>query len=883
MTYLEILDCLEILKERYNEPVDKLVEKLFNGLSLYAHKKGIKTPFTANTPYINTIPHSEEKPYPGNLNIEEHIQNVIRWNAMAMVVRANREEKGIGGHISTYASAATLYEVGFNHFFRANTENDSGDLLYFQGHSSPGIYARAFLEGRIPLEQVDNFRHELHEKPGLSSYPHPWLMPEFWKFPTVSMGLGSISAIYHARFIKYLEDRGLKKGSDRKIWAFIGDGETDEPETLGAISLATREQLDNLIFVVNCNLQRLDGPVRGNGKIIQELEADFRGTGWNVIKVIWGSDWDPLLEKDDNALLLKRMEEAVDGEYQKYVVEDGAYFRENFFGKYPELLKMVEDYSDEQLKTLCMARGGHDPLKVYTAYKSAVEHHGGPTVILAKTIKGHGLGEGGEGMNITHQQKLLNEKQLRVFRTRFSIPLSDTEIKEVPFYKMQDNSPETVYLQERRKSLGGYNPVRLPMRNKFSPVEDEFLGEFFEGTGDREASTTMAFVKLLSRILSHPEIGKYVVPIVPDEARTFGMDSLFTQYGIYSHPGQLYKPVDVKNLLYYREVTDGQIIEEGITESGSMASFIAAGTAYSNHGLNMIPFFTFYSMFGLQRAGDMIWAAGDSRAKGFLMGATSGRTTLAGEGLQHQDGNSHMLAYTLPNMMAYDPAYAYELTVIIQEGLRRMYHVGEDIFYYITIMNENYIQPRMPKNSRKGILKGIYRLNSAGNRKKQPLVQLFGSGAILNQVLRAQTILEEEYDIASEAWSVTSYKELYRDALDAERNNMIRQTKKTRKPYITSCLEKHKGPVIAATDYLKALPLTIAEWVPSRMIALGTDGFGRSDGRESLRDFFEVDARHIALAALYSLEIEGHVDKKKVKRAIKNMEINTEKIDPVLL
>ena len=872
---LENKEWLESLDEVLDRTGPDRVRRLFGELACHAHGRGVRLPFSANTPYINTIPPEGQVPYPGDLEIEKRIEDLMRWNAMAMVVRANREEAGIGGHISTYASAATLYEIGFNHFFRAPTEGHPGDLVYFQGHASPGMYARAFMEGRIPLEQIDNFRHEFHDKPGLPSYPHPWLMPDFWQFPTVSMGLGPIAAIYHARFIKYLEDRGLKEPSDQKIWAFLGDGETDEPESLGAITLAAREHLDNLIFVVNCNLQRLDGPVRGNAKIIQELEAAFRGAGWNVIKVIWGSEWDPLLARDRNWSLMRRMGEVVDGQYQKYVVESGEYFRNDFFGKYPELLEMVKDIPDDELHR--MRRGGHDPEKVYAAFKRAFECQGSPSIVLAKTIKGYGLGEAGEGKNITHQQKKLNEAELRVFRTRFDIPVSDEEIDTIPFYRPADDRPEMQYLQARRKSLGGYIPVRRPLANKPGMPDDDAFAEFLEGTGGREVSTTMAFVRLLANLLKDKEIGKLVVPIVPDEARTFGMEALFRQVGIYSHPGQLYEPVDRDNLLYYREAKNGQILEEGITEAGSLSSFIAAGTAYSNHGINTIPFFIFYSMFGLQRVGDLVWAAGDGRCKGFLIGGTSGRTTLAGEGLQHQDGNSHLLAYPVPNLMAYDPAYAYEMAVIVRDGIRRMYVDGEDVFYYITVMNENYAQPAMPDGMSEGIVKGIYRLKPADGAK----VQLLGSGAILNEVGKAADILGDRYGVAANVWSVTSYKELCREAQEAERWNTLHPGEEPRVPYVTQCLSDAPGPVVAASDYVKAIPGSVARWLPRTPVVLGTDGFGRSDGREALRDFFEVDAAHVAVAALSALSRDGQVAAEVVRQAAADLGVNTERPDPV--
>ena len=872
---IEVREWTESLQEVLDRAGPGQVRRILREVSLYANSRGVRIPFSANTPYVNTIPAGAEPPYPGILDLEERIQNIIRWNAMAMVVRANREEAGIGGHISTFASAATLYEVGFNHFFRGQTDQHSGDLIYFQGHASPGIYARAFLEGRLTAGQLGNFRHELHTTPGLSSYPHPWLMPDFWRFPTVSMGLGPIAAIYHARFIKYLEDRGLKPPTDQKVWAFLGDGETDEPETLGAITLAVRENLDNLIFVINCNLQRLDGPVRGNGKIIQELETAFRGVGWNVIKVIWGGEWDALLAADTDGRLLKRMQEVVDGQYQKYVVEDGAYFRNDFFGKDPQLLERVAHLSDDDLKGL--SRGGHDAVKVHAAYRAAVDHRDSPSVILVKTVKGFGLGEGGEGMNITHQQKKLNEEQLLTFHERFEIPISEADVNALPFYRPPDDSAEMQYLHKRRQALGGYTPMRYA-QSETLPVPDEAeFEEFYAGTGDREVSTTMAFVRILTKLLRDEAIGARIVPIVPDEARTFGMEALFRQCGIYSHPGQLYEPVDRKSLLYYKEARDGQIIEEGITEAGSLCSFLAAGTAYSNHGIGMIPFFIFYSMFGMQRVGDLVWAAGDSRCKGFLVGATSGRTTLAGEGLQHQDGNSHLLAYPVPNLVAYDPAYAYELAVIIRDGLRRMYADGEDVFYYLTVMNENYAQPRMPDGAHEGILKGLHRV--AGAAGTGAPVRLLGSGAILNEALAARALLEGA-GVAAEVWSATSYKELHRNALETERWNRLHPGEPPRTPYVAECLAPDGGPVVAACDYVKAVPASVSRWMPVACTVLGTDGYGRSDGREALRDFFEVDARHIAQAALAALAAEGVVTVKTVTDFMRKHDMAPEKTDP---
>jgi len=854
------------------------VRDLLHQLQIHAMREGVSVPFSANTPYINTIRVEEQPPFPGSREIERRIKSLIRWNAMAMVVRANKHETGIGGHISTYASAATLYEIGFNHFFRARTDTFEGDQVYFQGHASPGIYARAFLEGRLSSEKLENFRRELNPGGGLSSYPHPWLMPEFWQFPTVSMGLSPIIAIYQARFMRYLEDRGLKKPSDAKVWAFLGDGETDEPESLGAITLAAREKLDNLIFVINCNLQRLDGPVRGNGKIIQELEAAFRGAGWNVIKVIWGGDWDPLLAKDKDGILVKRMGEVVDGEYQKYIVEPGSYIREHFFGADPFLKEMVEHFSDEQLAK--MRRGGHDPQKVYTAYKSAFEHKGSPTVILAKTIKGYGLGEAGEGRNITHQQKKLNEEELKEFRTRFGIPISDKDIAEAPFYCPPEDSPEIRYMKERRKKLGGYIPSRRPVSTPLKQPPADLFDEFFKGTEGREVSTTMVFVRMLSKLLRDKDLGDLVVPIVPDEARTFGMESLFRQSGIYSHVGQLYEPVDADTLLYYKEARDGQILEEGITEAGSMASFIAAGTSYSTFGINTIPFFIFYSMFGFQRIGDLIWAAGDMRCRGFLLGGTAGRTTLAGEGLQHQDGHSHLLAYSVPNLCAYDPAFAYELAIIIRDGIRRMYENGESIFYYLTVYNENYAMLPMPAGAEEGILKGIYKLRSGEVKDSKLRANLFGSGPILNEALKAQKMLEK-YNVAADIWSVTSYKELFRDALETERWNTLHPQETPRVPFISQALKGTEGIFVAASDYVKALPESISKWIPGPLISLGTNGYGRSEGRKALRDFFEVDARYITLAALLALSRQCKIKPEIVNQAMKEMGIDPEqKLNP---
>src|SRR5580693_8141353 len=883
---LQGLDAAEI--QEWLESLDSVLQSSGPDVASYilerlrAHAKviGIDIPFTAKTPYVNTIPASLQPEFPGDQQLERRIKSLVRWNAMAMVVRANREEHGIGGHISTYASAATLYEVGFNHFFRARSPEFEGDTIYFQGHAAPGIYSRAFLEGRLSAEKLENFRRELKPGGGLSSYPHPWLMPDFWEFPTVSMGLSPLMAIYQARYNRYLENRGLKPVTDAKVWAFLGDGETDEPESLGAITLASREKLDNLIFVINCNLQRLDGPVRGNGQIIQELESAFRGAGWNVIKVLWGTEWDAILERDTEGLLVKRMGELVDGEYQKLVVSSGAYVREHFFGSDPRLLQLVEPLPDEALRRLRL--GGHDPRKVYAAYKAAVDHRGGPTVILARTIKGYGLGEAGEGKNVTHQQKKLNEEELKEFRSRFGIPLNDNDCVEVPFYRPAEDSIEIQYLRARREALGGYTPNRSVRSKPLVADHDELFKEFFDGSEGREVSTTMAFVGMLRKMLKDQEIGKMVVPIVPDEARTFGMESLFRTVGIYSSVGQKYEPVDVNTLLYYKEAKDGQILEEGITEAGSMASFIAAGSAYATHGINTIPFFIYYSMFGFQRIADFIWAAADMRTRGFLLGGTSGRTTLSGEGLQHQDGNSHVLALSVPNLKAYDPAFAYEMAVILQDGIRRMYKDGESIFYYITVMNEPYAMPAMQGDVKDGILKGMYRYRKASNPKSKLRAQLFGSGAILNEVLRAQEILDTKYGVAADVWSVTSYKELYVDGNEVERLNRLHPGEKPRVPYVTECLADAPGVLVAASDYLKTLPNMISKWMPRRLASLGTDGFGRSEGRASLREFFEVDSRFITLATLHELATDGKIEKSAVDKAIKELGINADKPNPVI-
>ena len=877
----EWLDALDsIISERGVEGTGDLLEKLYR----HANKQGVSAPAcSVNTRYRNTIPPEKQPVYPGDRELERTIKNLVRWNAMAMVVRANKGDLGLGGHISSFASSATLYEVAFNHFFRGNEHECGGDQVFFQGHIAPGIYSRAFLEGRLTAKHLENFRRDLAPGGGLSSYPHPWLMPDFWQFPTVSMGLGPILAIYQARFNRYLENRGLIKPSDARVWAFLGDGETDEPEALGSLNLACREGLDNLIFVVNCNLQRLDGPVRGNGKIIQDLEGVFRGSGWNVIKVIWGSGWDPLFQEDSRGLLLKRMEETVDGQYQKYSVEDGSFIRKEFFGKYPELEKMVEHLSDDELRKI--KRGGHDPDKVFAAYEAAVNHKGSPTVILAKTIKGYGLGEAGEGKNISHQQKKLNDIEIKQFRDRFNIPLSDEELDKIPFYRPAENSPEIKYIQKRRKELGGYLPERKAKIDPIKTPSEELFREFYSGTKGREVSTTMAVVRIIAKLLRDKEIGKLVVPIVPDEARTFGMEALFAQVGIYSSKGQLYEPVDAGGLMYYKESSSGQILEEGITEAGSMCSFISAGSAYASHGVNTIPFFMFYSMFGFQRVGDLIWLAGDIRARGFLLGATAGRTTLNGEGLQHGDGNSLLLAYPYPNVKAWDPSFAYELAVIVREGIRDMFEEQNDHLYYLTVGNENYAQPPMPEDQdeesvKEGIIKGMYRFKSSPHLKSGLRVDLFGSGAITNKVLEAAEMLASGYGIASDIWSVTSYKELYLSGLEAERWNVRHPGNKERLPWISEIMGKGSGVTVAVSDFVKALPESISKWVPGRMISLGTDGFGRSETRSGLRDFFEIDERHIVLAALSGLSREGKLPGKKVISAMQKMGMDPEKINP---
>ena len=844
-----------------------------------ARRSGVYIPYRSTTAYLNTISAAHEERSPGDASIEWRVRSLIRWNAMAMVVNANRESSELGGHIATFASSATLYDVGFNHFWRAPTEQHGGDLIFFQGHSAPGIYARAFLEGRITETQIKHFRQEVDGQ-GLSSYPHPWLMPDFWQFPTVSMGLGPIQAIYQARFMRYLQHRKAIPTQDRKVWAFIGDGEMDEPESMGAIGVAGRDQLDNLIFVVNCNLQRLDGPVRGNSKIIQELEGEFRGAGWNVIKLIWGSYWDPLLMRDTKGLLKQRMEEAIDGEYQAFKSKDGAFVRERFFGKYPELAEMVANMTDEDIWRL--NRGGHDPHKVYAAYAAAVAHKGQPTVILAKTVKGYGMGESGEGQNTTHQQKKMADASLIAFRDRFRIPLTDEEVIQAPFYHPGDDSPEIQYLKARREALGGYLPARQDQSDPLPIPQLTAFQNQLDGTGDREISTTMAFVRILSTLVRDPGIGDKVVPIVPDESRTFGMEGMCRQLGIYSVKGQLYEPEDVDQLMYYREDQQGQVLQEGITEAGAMSSWIAAATAYANHGTALIPFYIFYSMFGMQRIGDLAWAAGDIQARGFLIGGTAGRTTLAGEGLQHQDGHSLLHASTIPNCIAYDPAYAYELAVIIQDGLQRMFVNRENIYYYITVMNENYLQPALPNEAQAGILKGMYRLRSARrSRKAAPRVQLLGSGAILGESLAAADLLEEDFDIQADVWSVTSFNELSREGRTTARWNTLNPEEKQKTNYVTQCLKEEKGPVIAATDYVANYAEQIRAFVPQHYVVLGTDGFGRSGTRAQLREFFEVDRYYIAVAAIKALADDNTVPSSTVSDALSRYGINSNKPNPV--
>ncbi len=874
----EWFDSLDDVLHRYGPaPLQHLLVQL----QQRAYLRGVALPFTADTPYVNSIPPHRQPRFPGNRELERRIKSIIRWNAMAMVVRANKKFDGLGGHISTYASSATLYEIGYNHFFHGRTDDHTGDMVYFQGHASPGMYARAFVEGRLDEQHLEKFRQEIPRGTGLSSYPHPWLMPDFWQFPTVSMGLGPICSIYHARFLRYMEHRGLLDTSKSQVWCFVGDGETDEPETLGAITLASRENLDNLTWVINCNLQRLDGPVRGNGKIIQELEAAFRGAGWNVLKVVWGDNWDPLLAEDTEGKLVHRMSEVVDGEFQKYVVAGGAYIRENFFNT-PELKAMVDHLSDEQLEKL--KRGGHDPEKVYTAYAAAMAHEGAPTVILAKTIKGYGLGEAGEGRNVAHNVKKANEDELRQFRDRFGIPVEDEDVDKAPFYKPADDSPEMEYLRERRESLGGFVPARKPNDEGLPVPSREDFGKSLEGSGDKEASTTMALGQLIRDCLGHDEVGPRIVPIIPDEARTFGMEGLFRQCGIYASKGQLYEPVDKGQLMYYREAKDGQLLEEGINEAGAMGSFIAAGTSYANLGYPMVPFYIYYSMFGFQRVGDLIWCAADSRVKGFLCGGTSGRTTLNGEGLQHEDGHSHLIATTVPTLQSYDPAYAYELAVVVQDGLRRMYTENEEIFYYLSVYNENYVQPPMPEGCEEGILKGMYKISSTegDDTERSHRPQIFGSGTILREALAAQEILAGNYGVGSDVWSVTSYSQLARDAAATSRWNLLHPGEEPRKSYLDTVLDGVNGPFVSTSDNVRLVADQIREWIPGEYVVLGTDGFGRSDTRPNLRRHFEVDAEHTAFAALSALSRHCQFEKDRLPKVVEELGLDPEQIDAAI-
>ncbi|GEM84983.1 pyruvate dehydrogenase (acetyl-transferring), homodimeric type [Meiothermus hypogaeus] len=867
-----------ILRTAGRDRVAQLMEMLEN----YAYRQGVVIHDKVNTPYVNTIPLASQPPYPGDMELEQRIANILRWNTIAIVQQANKKADGIGGHISTYASIAELMETGFNHFFRGQDSPDR-DLVFYQGHMSPGVYARSYLEGRLTEDDLGKFRRELLGGPGrgLASYPHPWLMPDYWEFPTVSMGLGPLQAIYQARFMRYLEDRGLKPRSDAKVWAFLGDGEQDEVETLGGLRIAAYEELDNLIFVINANLQRLDGPVRGNSKVIQELESIYRGNGWNVIKVVWGSAWDELFAKDTEGVLLERMEQLVDGESQRYAAYGGKELREKFFNT-PALRKLIEGMSDEDLDRLTLSRGGHDKAKIYAAYKAAVEHRGSPTVIIARTVKGYGLGPTAQAKNVAHQVKKLTLEDLREARDFLGIPVSDEDLEKTPFYHPGPDSPEVRYMRSRRKALGGLIPERRVREYKLNTPDSAFFEEFYAGSGGREISTTMAFVRMLTKLVRHPEVGKLIVPIVPDEARTFGMEGVISSVGIYSPKGQLYTPVDAGTVTVYRESETGQLLQEGINEAGAMCSFIAAGTAYANHGVPTIPFYIYYSMFGLQRVGDLVWAAGDQRTKGFLMGATAGRTTLNGEGLQHEDGHSHVLALPVPNMPAYDPAFAYELAVILQDGLKRMYHDGEDIFYYITLMNENYVQPAMPEpreETRQGILKGLYLFKKSELKKPKARVQLLGSGTILNEVLKAAEMLAD-YNIAADVWSVTSYKALYYEAQETARQNRLNPGSKAKLPYVAQCLNGTEGPIIAASDYMKVLPDMVSGYLNRPIHSLGTDGFGRSETREALRDFFEVDAKHVVVAALSALRSEGKVNVNTLSEAIKKLGIDPKREAP---
>ena len=873
----ETLEWVESITAIIEHEGVERAQYLLERLSSKVTETGAQLPYAINTPYRNTIPVENESRMPGDLFMERGLRSLIRWNAMAMVMRANLKDGTLGGHISSFQSSATLYDVGFNYFFRARTDSHQGDLVYIQGHTAPGIYARSYLEGRISEEQLDKFRQEVGGD-GLSSYPHPWLMPDYWQFPTVSMGLGPLQAIYQARVMKYLDHRELVEAKDRKVWCFVGDGEMDEPESQGAISLAGREKLDNLIFVINCNLQRLDGPVRGNGKIIQELEGSFRGAGWNVIKVVWGRMWDPLFEKDKHGIMQKRMDEALDGDYQSYKSRDGAFTREHFFGKYPELLKMVEGLTDEDIYRL--KRGGHDPYKVYAAYAAAASHKGQPTVILAKTVKGYGMGLAGEAQNITHSVKKLDLAELKEFRDRFDIPLPDSELEAVPYYRPPEDSPEMRYLKERRAALGGSFPSRQSDFTALKVPKLDIFNNVLKGTGDREISTTMAFVRILSAIIKDKEVGNRVVPIVPDEARTFGMEGMFRQLGIYSSVGQLYEPTDAGQIMYYREDQKGQVMEEGINEGGAFAAWLAAATSYSNNDFPLVPFYVFYSMFGFQRVGDLSWAAGDLQARGFLIGGTSGRTTLNGEGLQHQDGHSHILAGTIPNCVTYDPTYAYELAIIIQSGLEEMYVKKMAKYYYITVMNENYIQPAMPKGCEDGVIRGMYLLKKNSKKTSKKVVQLLGSGTILREVIAAAEILKADFGVESDIWSVTSFNELRKEGLATTRWNLLHPEDTPKVSYVNECLDKTVGPVIASTDYMKSYADQIRDYVPRRYAVLGTDGFGRSDTREKLREFFEVDRHFVALAALSALAEENIIETKIVSQAIERFGINPEKPDP---
>ena len=875
---LETQEWIEALNSVIDAEGSERAHFLIEMMIDQARRSGSNLPYNATTAYVNTIPTHLQQRHPGDPGMERRIRALIRWNAIMAVLRANIKSPGVGGHIASFQSAATLYDVGFNHFFRAENKSFGGDLVYFQGHSSPGIYARAFLEGRMTEEQLDNFRMETKGN-GLSSYPHPWLMPEFWQFPTVSMGLGPLMGIYQARYLKYLHNRGITDTSDRKVWVFCGDGEMDEPESQGAISLAAREKLDNLIFVVNCNLQRLDGPVRGNGKIIQELESNFRGSGWNVLKVIWGSYWDPLFAMDKDGLMKKRMEECVDGEFQNFKAKGGAFTREAFFGKYPELKERVAAMSDQDIWRL--NRGGHDPHKVYAAYAAATSHKGQPSIVLAKTVKGYGMGDAGEGQNITHQQKSMDIESLKTFRSRFDLPISDEEVENLAYYKPAKDSPEMKYMMERRNALGGFLPIRKKRGNKLNVPSIEAFSNQLKSSGDREISTTMAFVRILTTLVKDKDIGKFIVPIVPDEARTFGMEGMFRQLGIYSSVGQLYEPQDSDQVMFYKEKKDGQILEEGINEAGSFSSWIAAATSYSNSGIQTIPFYIFYSMFGFQRIGDLAWAAGDSRSRGFLLGATAGRTTLNGEGLQHEDGHSHLLSATIPNCVSYDPCFSYELAVIIQNGLERMIKNQEDVFYYITIMNENYQHPEIPKNINKDIIKGIYKFSE--NKTKGPKVQLMGSGVILREVIEAAHILEKDFNISSTIFSVTSFTEVRRDALEVQRWNMLNPDKVEKKSVLDEIIIDLESPIITATDYMKSFAEQIATFLPNKFISLGTDGFGRSDSREALRDFFEVDRYHIVIAALKALSEKKEIEKSVLLEAIKKYKIVNDKPNPALM